>query len=1285
MVLLIGMDVQAQTYNDGPIQLQVRLQDFNLTFPETDIGFFGVVGQPDDLTYYVWARDNADVDGVNWGAGSGCLTEDYVLPLTNFNSVIYSNTYAGATVPQFVDIRVDLWEDESPDQLLGIGCQGTRCAFETGFCCGGVLFGACLGAIDDDDLHCEGDPYATLDYRQGDPCVWYDHGYLNGTCNIAANDVFHPRIETFWRYTEGDACGTAISLGNVQPGFANITHYNSNVCYTDANAFPNGGQDVFYEITVTQPTGLAINTCGAGSASTAVVLLDNSCNQIASNVAGCGSGSQISYAACTPGTYYIVVEGRNNSQGTFTLSVQEDASVIVAANAGPNVFVCEGLGVVIGGNTNPTAVGGQAPYSYQWSSPGFLNVDTIANPVAFPTATQDFYLTVTDGNSCVSLDTVTVTVQPGPAPSLGPDLTLCPGSPTTLNAGPGFSTYFWSNGTFNQQQITVTTPGQYAVVVTDFNGCQGRDTMQFAYHPTPTINLGVDTAICANGNITFDAGPGFNNYSWNNSAGTQTVTVVSPGTYSVTAVDVNGCTAEDSIDLIVNALPNVVLGADQTVCPGDPVTFNAGAGYVNYNWNSGLSINQQLTTTTPGNYTVTVTDVNGCVGQDDINLFNYNPQAPNIVGVNAICPGQSTLLDAGTGPVAAPYVSYLWSDGAVTQTNTVQFPGTYTVTVTDVNGCETTDQIVVSQSAVPSVTLPPDTTFCQGTPLLISPASVSPNVAFTWTGGASSSVLVVTSPGTYYLTVTSTGGCTATDSIVVSAAPVPAPSPLANTSICPGDSVTLDPGAGFASYNWSNSSISQSITVDQPGTYTVTVTNFAGCTATSSMTLTQTSNPSVSLGPDRTPCDGETFLLNAGNPGATYNWNTGASTQNIAVSNTGQYTVTVTDANGCVAVDTMIATYNPLPVINIGPDDTLCTGSTVTLDAGPGFVSYAWSNNDNAQTTTVNTTGNYAVTVTDANGCENSDDKEIIANTIPEVDLGPDVAFCDSGFVLLDAGEVYVDYQWSPNVSADQYAIVDQPGTYSVTVTDQFNCTSVDDINVNAQGLTPLDFLPAVFEYCEDGEGLIDAGDQWEYYEWSNGSEDQYLIVDAPASYTIIVTDSVGCRFEDAIDVEEIDVPDLDLGPNADICPDEVITLDPGAGFDSYLWSTGANTQSIDIDAAGVYIVTATFQGCVREDNVAIGDLCPGRVFIPNVFTPNGDNLNDFFEVTYVNLDELTVQVYDRWGKMMFESGNKDFRWDGTYNGNPVPEGVYYYHMTYVLSGTEGIEEQEKGSVTLIR
>ena len=1282
VALLLGFtsqEVYTQSYNDGPIELMVRLRDFNLSFPETDLALFGVVGQPDDLTYNVWARDNSDEDGVNWGAGSGCLVEDYVLPLTDFNTILFSHPYPGATVPQFVDIRLDAWEDESPDQVLGVGCQGTRCAYETGFCCGGFLFGICLGFNDDDDLRCDGNPYATLDYRLGPPCVWYDHGYLNGTC---ANDVYHPRIETFWRYTNGDNCGTPIALGNFAPGFSNVTHFNSNECYNDANPMPNGGRDVFYRLNVTQPVGIRFETCGTGSAQTAVDILDASCTSIASNFSGCGNGASISVPICNPGVYYVVVEGRLGSTGTFTLEISEDPGVIVTANAGADVFVCEGIGVTIGGAGPPTATGGQIPYHYTWSSPPFLNNDTIANPVAFPPTSQDFYLEVMDGNGCISYDTVNVTVNPGPTVALGPDPFVCANNPVLLDAGGGFSSYFWSTGSFNQTTVA-NDSGQYIAVVTDFNGCIGRDTVQVNYYNTPTVSLGADTAICAGSVVNLDAGAGFNTYTWSNAQSTQAITVTATGTYNVLATDGNGCDATDTIDVVVNQNPIISLGADTTLCPGEPAFFNPGAGYVTYAWNTG-SPNQIINPTAPGNYFVNIIDTNGCTATDDVNLFNYTPTAPNIIGVNSICPGQFTTLDAGTGPATVPFVSYSWNNGATTQTISVQFPGDYFVTATDANGCESYDTITVFQSAVPTVDLgPEDTTVCSGTPVVL--AVPNNGNAYNWSTGGSGFSVIVVNPGTYYVTATNAGGCTAVDSIEVFTSPLPTPTALNNGDVCPGDSLTLDPGSGFSSYAWSNGSNDQTITVGTPGTYTVTVSNPDGCTATTSMTLNQYNAVSVTLGGDRTRCEGFPFVLDAGNPGSTYQWNTGATTQTINVSFTGQYTVTVTSPNGCTGSDTMQATFNPLPVFSLGSDDTLCDGATITLDAGAGFASYAWSTGDNSQTIPVNTTGSYSVTVVDAvTGCSNFDDIEVVASTIPLVDLGPDITYCDSGFATIDAGPQYVSYTWSPPLSTGQFIDVDMPGNYSVTVVDQFDCPSTDDINVTAQGLTDLDFLPPLYEFCSGEDGLLDAGDQWEYYEWNNGSPDQYVVVTSSGSFDVIATDSNGCRFFDTIRVREKIPPTLELGPNPNICPDEVLTIDAGSGFDSYLWSTGEIDQTIDISGPGQYTVSTIFDGCEQTDELFVGDDCPGQIFIPNVFSPNNDDLNDYFQVTFVNLDYLTVKIYDRWGKFLYESNDKNFQWDGTYKSKPLPEGVYYWIIDYKLN-TVDFEEQDKGTVTILR
>nr|MBP6722192.1 gliding motility-associated C-terminal domain-containing protein [Bacteroidia bacterium] len=124
--------------------------------------------------------------------------------------------------------------------------------------------------------------------------------------------------------------------------------------------------------------------------------------------------------------------------------------------------------------------------------------------------------------------------------------------------------------------------------------------------------------------------------------------------------------------------------------------------------------------------------------------------------------------------------------------------------------------------------------------------------------------------------------------------------------------------------------------------------------------------------------------------------------------------------------------------------------------------------------------------------------------------------------------------------------------------------------------------------------------------------------------------------------------------------------------------------QVIQINQLGDYYVTVTFNGCVLSDVMNVGDDCPGRIFVPNVFSPNGDGLNDFFQVTYVNMETLTVKIYDRWGKFLFESNDKDFKWDGNFNGNPLPEGTFFWTINYKFTDIE-FPEEKRGTVMILR
>jgi gliding motility-associated-like protein len=354
------------------------------------------------------------------------------------------------------------------------------------------------------------------------------------------------------------------------------------------------------------------------------------------------------------------------------------------------------------------------------------------------------------------------------------------------------------------------------------------------------------------------------------------------------------------------------------------------------------------------------------------------------------------------------------------------------------------------------------------------------------------------------------------------------------------------------------------------------------------------------------------------------------------------------------------------------------------LDAGAGFTTYLWSTGQTTQTIQAGGQGAYGITVTNASGCSTSGSIFVVKSATYPVDLGPaNLQICDRGEIMLVAGPQYTSYDWS-NGSGNQFLNVTQPGVYSVTATDAWGCVSNDLVTVTAAGIAPLDFLPTTATVCAGEAYLIDAGAQWDDYLWGTGNGDQYFLTTTPGTFHVTVTDVNGCRFFDSVVVVVETPPHLELGPNVSVCPGEVLDIDAGAGYDSYAWSTGSNSQTIQVNAAGDYAVTVTFHGCILEDVMNIGDDCPGRIFIPNVFSPNGDGLNDSFQVTYINLETLTVKIYDRWGKFLYTSNDKDFKWNGRYNDNPLPEGTYYWTINFKYSDNENPEEK-RGTVMILR
>jgi large repetitive protein len=879
------------------------------------------------------------------------------------------------------------------------------------------------------------------------------------------------------------------------------------------------------------------------------------------------------------GTYTVRVFDAN---GCSTLS----APVTITVNPRPTVAIdADGpTNICAGGSVTLTATSATA-VSYLW------NTGATSQSISVSTA-GSYTVTVTDANGCTRTSTprgVTVTPNPSPTVTASGPTTFCPGGSVTLTASLATS-YLWSTGA-TTQAITVSTAGIYTVTATDDNGCQGTSApvnVTINSNPAPTVTAGGPTTLCQGQSVTLTASAGAS-YLWSTGATTQSITVSSAGNYTVTVTDANGCSGTSApVTVTVNPLPTptVTAGGPTTFCQGGSVTLTASAA-VSYLWSTG-AVGQSITVSTSGNYTVQVTDANGCVATSAPVVVNVNPlPTPTVTadGPTTFCQGGSVTL---TSSAAA---SYLWSTGATTQSITVSTAGNYQVTVTDVNGCGNASAfttVSVRPNPTPGITASGPTTFCQGGSVTLT---ASAGASYLWSTGATTQSITVSASGSYSVTVTDVNGCSGTSvPTAVTVSPLPTPTVLADgpTTFCAGGSVTLV-STGAAFYSWSTGAITQSITVSATGNYSVTVTDANGCTATSapvSVNANPNPTPTVSTGGPTTFCAGGSVTLTS-SFAQSYLWSNGATTQAITVSATGNYSVTVTDGNGCVGTSIPVAVNingNPTPEVEVDGPTALCQGQSVELTASAG-TAYLWSTGATTQSITVSAAGSYTVSVTDINGCTGaSDPVAITVNPLPEptITAGGPTTFCVGQDVTLTASAAS-SYLWSTGATT-QSITVSATGIYNVTVTDANGCSGAATpvaVTVNPP-VTPTISAGGPTTFC-DGGGVMLTSTPAVSYLWSTGATTQSITVSVSGSYSVTTVDNNGCEATSApvpVTTDSNPVPTVSADGPTTFCAGGSVTLSASASV-SYLWSTGATSQSITVSAAGSYSVTVTdVNGC---------------------------------------------------------------------------------------------------------
>jgi hypothetical protein len=896
-----------------------------------------------------------------------------------------------------------------------------------------------------------------------------------------------------------------------------------------------------------------------------------------------------------------------------------------------------------------TVLNGSGASSYTWDN-GALNGVALA-----PSSNTTYTVTGTDGNGCENTASVAVTVNA--LPTVGASATetsLCAGESTVLT-GSGASSYLWDNGAVNGVALAPSSNTTYTVTGTDGNGCENTASVAVTVNALPIVGASAtETSLCA-GESTVLTGSGASSYTWDNGAVNGVALAPSSNTtYTVIGTDGNGCENTASVAVTVNALPTVGASATETsLCAGES-TVLTGSGASSYLWDNGAVNGVALAPSSNTTYTVIGTDGNGCENTASVAVtVNALPTVGASATETELCIGESTVL---TGSGAS---SYTWDNGALNGVALAPSSNTtYTVIGTDGNGCENTASVAVTVNALPTVgASATETSFCAGESTVLTGSGAS---SYLWDNGAVNGVAISPASNTTYTVIGTDGnGCENTASVAVTVNALPTVGASATeTALCAGESTVLT-GSGASSYTWDNGALNGvALAPSSNTTYTVIGTDGNGCENTASVAVTVNALPTVGASATETSfCAGESTVL-TGSGASSYLWDNGA-VNGVAISPASNttYTVIGTDGNGCENTASVAVTVNQLPSATItasGPTD-LCPGAAVTLTADAS-VGYLWTTGSTDGAITVGSEGDYAVTVTDGNGCTNTSDPvevNVFETVIAEVNASGPLTFCEGQSVTLTAPDGS-GHLWSNGVAA-QSITLDESTDVSVSLTDANGCASASavvsvtvnplpEVTVTANGPTT---------FCQGGSVSLEASAAASYL-WTTGASTQSVTISTAQEVSVTVTDDNGCENTSANVQVTVNVPSQATITEtaATVCPGESVTLTASAGS-QFLWNTGEDDQSIVITEQGEYSVTVTDDdGCESSAGITIDegaavvaqlvvtgeqDLCAGETVTLSV--SDAASFDGFLWSNGATSSSITVSAADDYSVTVYGSG----------------------------------------------
>ena len=998
--------------------------------------------------------------------------------------------------------------------------------------------------------------------------------------------------------------------------------------------------------TVTQPTQVTVTatqtnvSCNAGNNGTIQLTANGGAGNYTFNWdGGIVTANRTNLSS---GTYTATVTDGNGCTATHTTTItQPNLLVINPAITNVNCFGQTSGAIALSIN------GGTGPYTYNWGGVATQNRTGLA--------AGSYNVTVTDANSC-SLSATEVVTQSQQITTAISSITnaSCYGAANGgitihINGGTPAYTYLWSNGSTGQSLANVAA-GTYQLSISDANGCTTSTAINVT-QPSQITFTPIVTNVTCNGSATgaiatiVNGGNGGFTYQWSNGATTGNVSNLTAGTYTITYKDIQNCSASATVQVTQPTAIALTTTQSNVTCNGGntgaaAVQATGGTGTYTYNWNNGQTT-AQLTQLAPGTYNVTVQDASACSATTSVNVAQTGGAVVGITSTNVTCAGQANGTIQTTVTVVEGSYTLQWNNGATAANLTGLAAGNYTVTVVDANNCNTTASATIIQPTAITLNQTVTNATCFGTEtggIQLTATGGTGAYQYEWSNGSTTQNISNLRAGNYMVTVKDANACSVTCGRSVSQ-PTQLSLNLNNTDVnCFGGNTgavtsTATGGTGAFNYTWSSGQTTAGISNVVAGNYTLSVTDAAGCSISSAISVSQPTALGLQTVPTNVACNGAATgganaLATGGVGGYTYSWSDQSTNQQLSQVNAGTYIVTVQDANACSVTGNVIITQPTAITVTTEHTDYACSTvqGSITLTAAGGVAPYTyhWQDGTSTQNRTGLAAGTYQVTVTDQNHCAQTGTATVAQLPAITTALTQTNVTCNGGNngnidVTVTGGSRPYSYRWSN--SANTSTIQNLTATsYSVVITDAKGCTASTGANITQPAAIQATANIAAVNCFGNTNGAVNVtvagGVAPLAFAWSNNNTTQNLSNVAAGNYALTITDANHCT---AVVQSNVTQPaQLALGDSVTAVgcsgqDDGSATITPAGGTPPYFysWSNSEKTAAVSGLAAGTYTVTVNDNNdCLANRSVTITSSAP-LVVTPSVNNASCKGVNN--------------------------------------------------------------------------